>query len=138
MERDAEANGDRDHIRAHWKQVSNVSALCERLRAQEADTAKAMKLKDIWEPSPFPVELPAAERARVAEPGFPTLPWVAGPSSPLLMMPPERPGEVRFAKRLAWHDDDPVLIAPLTVAEAEERHRGSETSWQRGCLMGFS
>ena len=43
------------------------------------------------------------------------------------MMPPERPGEVRFAKRLAWHDDDPVLIAPLTVAEAEERHRGSET-----------
>jgi hypothetical protein len=127
LERDAEANGDRDHIRAHWKQVSNVSALCERLRAQEADTAKAMKLKHIWEPSPFPVELPTAERGRVAEPGFPTLPWVAGPSSPLLMMPPERPGEVRFAKRLAWHDDDPVLIAPLTVAEAEERHRGSET-----------
>ena len=138
LERDAEANGDRDHIRARWKQVSNVSALCERLRAQEADTAKAMKLNRSGSPHLFPSSclLPNGPEWRA---GFPTLPWVAGPSSPLLMMPPERPGEVRFAKRLAWHDDDPVLIAPLTVAEAEERHRGSETIfWQRGCLMGFS
>ena len=127
LERNLKADGDRDYIRAYWKRVSNVSALCERLRAKEAETAKAMKLKHIWEPSPFPVELPAAERTRVAEPEFPALPWVAVALSPPLMLPPpEHPGEVRFAKSLTEDDGKLMLIAPLTLTEAEERHREYE------------
>ena len=126
LERSVETDRDRDHIRAHWKQVSNVSALCEQLRAKEAATAQAMKLKHIWEPSPFPVELPAAERAKVAEPEFPALPWVAVATSSLLVRPPEHPGEVRFAKSFTWHNDNLTLVAPLTRAEAEERHREYE------------
>ena len=127
LERNLKADGDRDYIRAHWKRLSNVSALCDRLRAKEFETAKAMKLKHIWEPSPFPVELPVAERTKVAEPEFPALPWVAVASSPpLLLPPPEHPGEVRFAKCITWHNDNLMLVAPLTPTEAEERHREYE------------
>ena len=65
LQRAAETDGRRDQaIDEHWKLVADVGALCERLRRREAETAKAMKLDHLWEPSAFPVELPAAERAK--------------------------------------------------------------------------
>ena len=59
-----------------------ISALCEEHHRREFVTAKAMKLGDIWEPSPFPVELSGADRAsRTDEPLFLTTPWINLPPS---------------------------------------------------------
>jgi hypothetical protein len=96
------------------------------LHAQEAETVKALKLERIWEPSPFPVELPAAERmSRSADPAFSTTPWIAPPSWLWQELPTE-PGEVRFAKKVLWRDGDIILTAALSREEAEERHRALE------------
>jgi len=127
LQRDAETNGRRvPAIDEHWKLIADVGALCERLRRREAETAKAMKLDHLWEPSPFPVELPAAERAKAAEPSFPALPWLPDTGSQLMRSAPDHAGEVIFAKSFHWEAGKVVLLAPLTLAEAEERHREEE------------
>ena len=54
------------------------------------------------------------------------MPWAAVAASSLLVRPPEHPGEVRFAKSFTWHNDNLMLVAPLTQAEAEDRHREYE------------
>jgi hypothetical protein len=58
----------------------DIKDVCVECHAQEAETVKAMKLEALWEPSPFPVELPAHERAeKSAEPDFPMTPWISAP-----------------------------------------------------------
>ena len=104
----------------------DVATLCDILHAREAETIKTLKLKDIWEPSPFPVELPISQRHRMSEPALSITPWVAKPPSPL-HPPPQRPGEVRFAKSFIRRDDGVVLVAPLTRDQAQIRHRNSES-----------
>lgn len=124
-------NGDaRDdykaEFRAHWERLRNdVEGFCARLHAREAENIKAMKLEHIWEPSPFPVELPAAERGRTAEAPFVTTPWVSRPPG-LLQEAPQNPGEVRYAKEYFYRGDDVMLVVPLTIEAAEERHREGE------------
>jgi hypothetical protein len=97
--------------------------ICAEFHAREAKTAKALKLGDIWEPSPFPVEVPEAERnERCADPCFTTTPWIARPPG-LVQEVPEQPGEVRFAESAVWRKGRVVLLVALTREEAEEKHR---------------
>jgi hypothetical protein len=104
----------------------DINELCAEARACEAITAKALKIEHIWEPSPFPVELPAAERkARSDEPPFIPRPWVARPSW-LLQELPENVGEIRYAKDCLVRKGRTVLVAPLARDEAEDRHQNSE------------
>jgi hypothetical protein len=95
------------------------------LHKREAATVKALKLERIWEPSPFPVELPASERSKSAEPPFLPTPWIPSPPG-LWQELPTQPGEVRFAKRRLRRDGGLILSAALTREEAEERHRERE------------
>jgi hypothetical protein len=104
----------------------DINELCAEFRAREARTAKALKIEHIWEPSPFPVELPAAERrARSDEVLFIQQPWVARPAW-LLQELPETVGEIRYAKDWLVRKGRTVLVASLARDEAEDRHRNSE------------
>jgi hypothetical protein len=96
--------------------------LCETFHAQEAECVKALKLESIWEPSPFPVEVPKSERKlRSDEPTFTPKPWIARPTW-LVEDAPERPGDVRFAKNWLTRNGEIILASPLSRDEAEERH----------------
>jgi hypothetical protein len=103
----------------------DVETFCAECHAREASIAKELKLDGIWEPSPFPIELPAAEQRRAAEALFSTTPWIAERPSPLMDLP-AAPGEVRFAIGVGRREGRLILIAPLTRQEAEERHHRSE------------
>jgi hypothetical protein len=109
-----------------WEQLTtDIGAVCAKLHAREAETIKELKLERIWEPAPFPVELPHAERARSADPLFLTTPWIPIPPG-LWQELPKEPGEVRFAKSRFRRDDDLILPVALSREEAEERHRQGE------------
>jgi hypothetical protein len=106
--------------------AGDMAALCAKLRAREVRMVKALKVEQIWEPSPFAVELPAAERAaRSAEPLFLPTPWIERPPW-LLQEAPDRPGDVRFAKDQLSRNGGIVLLVPLTREQAEARHRDNE------------
>lgn len=116
----------KEFVRKQWDRVSgDIEALCKKFHAQEAATVKALKLEHIWEPSPFPVELPAAQRARVGEPSFSKAPWISTPSW-LYGEMPERPGEVRFGKSIRSRNGRAFFVIPLTREEAKKRHLASE------------
>jgi hypothetical protein len=114
-------------VQAHWELLNrDIEVVCAEFHAKEAETVKALKLEHIWEPSPFPVEVATADRARSDEPTFPLSPWIPRPPD-LLQELPEQPGEVRFAKEFMRRDGvTPVLVAVLTPQQAEERHRQFE------------
>ena len=104
----------------------DVEDLCTEFRAIEERAVKTNKLEHIWEPSPFPIELPAAERReRSDEPTFVPHPWLPRPDW-LLGDVPNQPGEVRFAKDWRERGDKQVLIVPISREQAEERHRNVE------------
>ena len=103
----------------------DIRDVCAEFHDREAKTAAELKLGDIWEPSPFPAELPPDERDQVAESLFVPTPWIARPPG-LLAEAPERAGEVRFAKNTFERVGRIYLLAPLTADEAEERHRERE------------
>jgi hypothetical protein len=96
-------------------------------RAWEAEAVRALKLKEIWEPTPFPAELPAAQRAaKTADPLFTPTPWLDFPDT-WHQDPPVKPGEVRYARH--WWDQRHGrvrLIGPITREQAEERHNNFE------------
>jgi hypothetical protein len=101
----------------------DIGAVCAEFRKREARTANALKLGDIWEPAPFPAEVPEAERtARCAELRFVPTPWIARPPG-LLQEPPENPGEIRFAQERLWRNGRVIMLVALTREQAEERHR---------------
>ena len=111
--------------------VRNQRALLDRaaaslgaaFRSQEEKVAKVHRLGDAWEPSPFPIEVPEAERAQKCdEPPFPAWPWIEPPAG-LVNAPPTQPGEVRFASKSLQRRSGLVLVVALTREEAEERHR---------------
>ncbi len=114
--------------RQHWEHISaDIERTCAECHEKEAETVKAMKLERFWEPSPFPVELPATERpARSDEPPFVTTPWPA-PASWLWQELPKAPGSVCYAKDVLYRGQDIALLVALTPAEANERHRMRET-----------
>jgi hypothetical protein len=99
------------------------SELCEAYRAKEGKRAKELKLGDIWQPAPFPVEVDEGERAvRCAEPRFSTEPWIPPPPG-IVQEAPQQSGDVMFAEAAIWRRDRFVLQIPLTCAEAEAKHR---------------
>jgi hypothetical protein len=105
----------------------DIGEICAEFHAKEAETAKALKLGDAWEPTPFPVEVPRSESAtQLADPLFRPAPWIPRPPG-LLGDPPDVPGELRFARSLLRRNGRVMLLAPLTPAEAEERHRNLES-----------
>jgi hypothetical protein len=92
-------------------------------RSWEAKVAKVYRLGAVWEPSPFPIEVPQAEREhRCDDPPFPARPWIAPPPG-LVNAPPTQPGEVRFASKSLRRRSGLVLVVALTREEAAERHR---------------
>jgi hypothetical protein len=127
LEHEFSHEGFKAEIRALWKRVTtDIDGFCAELHAKEAETIKALKLDRVWEPSPFPVELPPAERiSRSAERAFTTDPWVPPPSG-LWQEFPTEPGDVRFAKQLHWRDGRWLLLVILSREEAEQRHRDCE------------
>ena len=108
--------------------------------AKEAEIAQALNIGDIWEPSPFPVELSEAEgRSRSNEPIFVPTPWIAKPPS-LVQNVPDHPGEIRFANMMHRRGNGIVLLATLARTEAAEKHRNREhyvaaTQLSRGQLV---
>lgn len=113
-------------IRAEWEHISgNAEAVCAEAHAKEAEEIKRLKLEHIWERSPFPVELPAAERARVSEPAFSCTLWIERPPW-LFGEMPEKPRDVRFGKSRHDRSGREFLVEPLTREEAEKRHREGE------------
>src|SRR5262249_138141 len=120
----------------HWAKeqreflARDIRQVCAALHAREAKAAEEYKLGEIWEPTPFPVELPAAERAsRPADPLFVPDPWVSRPPW-LLQEVPQQAGEVRFAKKWIAVGGDrkrrirrQFLLVALSREEAESRHR---------------
>lgn len=125
--RDAQTRGD-----GYWQHLVNnqralldwdIASLCAEFRSRESKVANFLQLGNAWEPSPFPIEMPEAERAQECdEPPFPAQPWIV-PSPGLVNAPPTQPGEVRFASKLLRRQGGLVLFVALTRAEAEERHR---------------
>ena len=92
-------------------------------REMEAAVAKGYKIEQIWEPSPFPAELPASKRAaKSADPVFPPTPWLVFPQT-WRQDPPRKPGEIRYG--IDWWDrqDRMSLLHPITREQAEARHR---------------
>jgi hypothetical protein len=106
--------------------LRDINTICADARAVEADVAKKLELTEIWEPSPFPAELPAARRpGRSAEPVFLTTPWPERP--PWLLQPmPDQPGDVRYAKDILERNDRASLLVPLAREEAKARHEHFE------------
>jgi hypothetical protein len=106
-----------------WVLAHGIPALCEEYHKKELETAKAMKLGDIWEPSPFPVELSSADReSSVSEPLFVTTPWVSRPAD-LYQELPQHFGEIRFAKEWLYYKCQVRLLTPLTPEQAQEERR---------------
>jgi hypothetical protein len=96
--------------------------LCAEFRGKEAEAAKQLKLGGVWEPTPFPAELPKRERSRCAEPHFVTKPWIPRPPGVVGQMPDD-PGEIRFAKDALRRKGGLIMLVPLTRETAEEMHR---------------
>jgi hypothetical protein len=96
--------------------------LCAEFRRKEADAAKELELGSVWEPTPFPAEVPEAERTRCAEPHFVTTPWIARPPG-LVGQLPDNPGEIRFARKALSRKDGLIMLVPFTREAAEEMHR---------------
>jgi hypothetical protein len=110
-------------VKEEWTRVSsNIDVVCAELRAKEAAVVRALEIEHMWEPSPFPVELPATERARVSEPAFSTTPWISRPPW-LLGEAPDQPGEIRYAEKTHIRDGRVLLVMPVPSEEAEQRHR---------------
>ena len=128
VERDDSINGyAKNLVREQWARVSgDLEAVCAEFHAKEAATIKALKFEHFWEPSPFPCELPAAERIRrSAEPAFPMLPWIDRPEW-LLAEVPAQPGQMRFATEIHLRGGRAILQVPLSRETAEDRHRERE------------
>jgi hypothetical protein len=125
-ERELERETEIAEIKDIWQRLTtDIDAVCADLHKREAATVKALKLERIWEPSPFPVELPASERSRLAEPLFLPTPWIPSPPG-LWQEVPTQPGEVRFAKQYLYSKDGLILPGALSPQEAKERHEARE------------
>ena len=104
-------------------------------RRKEAETAKELKLGDIWEPTPFAAEVPKTERTKCAEPRFATKPGSAAHRDCWAIRPKV---SVRFASRdtgCGAKAVDPCWFR-LRAKQADERHRSYQDyvlahAWRR-------
>jgi hypothetical protein len=107
--RRARLEGDRTALFAHY-------------HGKEAESARAMNIEHVWEPTPFPAEVSDGQRAASHDPIFTPARWLEFPPG-WRHLPPEQPGELLFGRRCRHRDNVPFLISPLTREEAEHRHR---------------
>ena len=121
----------RDAIWGHWlaeeRQLldRDIKAVCAEFREQEERTVQALKIASIWEPSPFPAELPEHQRESVAEPQFQAGSWPATPGG-LLAPLPDQPGELKFSKEYILRRGRPLLLNPMTIAAGQRAYRAHE------------
>jgi hypothetical protein len=102
------------------------AAVFEHYRSWEAEVARGHKIEQAWEPSPFPVQLPASQRAaKSADPKFAPTPWPDFPTT-WRQDPPETPGEIRFAGHWWYRQGRLELLHPITREQAETRYRNFE------------
>jgi hypothetical protein len=94
-------------------------AVFEWYRAQEAVVAEGMKIEQVWEPTPFPAELPQPERARSADALFVPTPWLDFPGD-WRVEAPTQPGDVRFGGDWKLRDGKVMLLHPRTREQAED------------------
>jgi len=87
----------------------------------EAQVARGFKIEEAWEPSPFPAELPAAQRPKVADPIFAPTPWIDFPDT-WRRSPPQMPGEMLFGLDDWDRERGAELLRPITRDQAEARH----------------
>jgi hypothetical protein len=116
-----------------WRSLldGDILSLCEEYRAKEAVLANAHKLGSAWEPSPFPVELPKADRAAKSdEHRFVTKPWIETPPN-LIGAPPDRPGEIAFGRSYHPRKMQFVIEEPLEREQAQALHLDD----QKYCLL---
>jgi hypothetical protein len=116
-----------------WRSLldRDTSCLCEEYRAKEAVLANAHKLGSAWEPSPFPVELPKADRATKSdEYRFLTEPWITTPPN-LIGAPPDRPGKIAFGRSYHPRKMQFVIEEPLLREQAQALHLDD----QKYCLF---
>jgi len=127
-----------EHLREWFQQeirgllARDIGDFCAECHAREEKAVKELGIRHIWDPAPFPAELPPAERAsKSSDPLFVPSPWPSRPSW-LLQDLPERAGEVRFAQEwiergeLKSDDRREVLLVALSRDEAESRHGKNE------------
>ncbi len=104
----------------------DIEALCQECHRNEAEAAQALKLGDMWEPAPFPVEVPEARRRQSTdEAPFAATPWLAR-AEDVVRSPPDAPGEVAFACKYTWRHGEPILVGPLTRDEAQVKYDNDE------------
>jgi hypothetical protein len=120
------------HYWPHWVRTQraflakDIAEVCAECHAWEATIAEALKLGDVWEPSPFPVELPEAERAvKCSEPLFVTASWVPRPPD-LWQEAPDQPGDVRYGVLNLTRQGRQILWMPLAREQAAARHANRE------------
>ena len=100
--------------------------LCAEQHEREAQMVAALKLQSVWEPAPFPVEVPKASRAaQCDEAPFSRMPWPAVPAG-LFAEEPDGIGDARFSEGWLERQGRAMLLVPLTEEEAERRHLARE------------
>ena len=119
-------------IRQHWEHLSaDIERTCAEYHAKEAETVKALKLERFWEPSPFPVELPASKReSKSAESLFVTRPWPT-PRRGFGRSRRRTPGSVCYAKDVLYREPDGIVFARGTHA------RGGRGTSSRTAALTF-
>jgi hypothetical protein len=105
--------------RARESLARDDASFCAEHHAAQETAARALKLEDAWQPTPFPMELPTNRRAaETSEPRFDMKPWAERPHW-LLGEPPVKAGEVAFARRAVMLGGRLQMLVPLTRNEAE-------------------
>ena len=103
----------------------DIKAVCAEFHEREERTVHALKIASIWEPSPFPVELPEHERESVVEPQFQAGRWPATPDGLLVSMP-EQCGELSFSTESIFRRSLPLLLEPMTIEAGQRAYRANE------------
>ncbi|MGX1788886.1 hypothetical protein ACWIGM_19230 [Bosea sp. NPDC055332] len=121
----------RDPIWKHWLAKErrlldrDIKTVCAEFHEREERTVQELKIASIWEPSPFPAELPEHERKSVSEPQFATGRWPATPEG-LLAPLPEQPGELSFSKEYIFRRSLPLLLEPMTIEAGQRAYQAHE------------
>ena len=101
-------------------------AVFEHYRAWEGEVARGHKIEQAWEPSPFPAQLRASQRAaKSADPKLTPTPWLEFPAT-WRQDPPQTPGDIRFAGDWWYRQGRLELLHPIAREQAEARHRNFE------------
>lgn len=103
----------------------DINTVCAEFHEREERAVRELKIASIWEPSPFPAELPEHERESVAEPQFQAGRWPATPDG-LLVSTPEQCGELSFSKEYIFRRSLPLLLEPMTIEAGQRAYQANE------------